>query len=97
MRRALAGLALVALALYFGDYLSLALRIPRREPLGSVEVRRIYAVALKNHKTEYLFDEPRTEVCVNSLLPHDGHQPCWYLSRHKRQEITVDPGPHPLF
>ena len=90
-------IVLLGAAVYGGDFLSLRLQIPRREPLGSVQVRRYYAVTLKNHKTEYMFDEARTEVCVNSLFPHDGHNPCWYVTRHKRQEIEINSGPPSLF
>jgi hypothetical protein len=97
MQRILAILALLLAVVYAGDFLSLRLRIPRREPLGSVTVRRYYAVTLKNHKTEYMFDEPESQTCVNSLFPHDGHDPCWYLSRHSRQQININSGRPSMF
>ncbi len=94
MKRALliAAASLVAclVILYAGDYLSLRYRIPgNREQFGSVEVQRYYAVPQKNRSTEYIFDQPVTQACVNSLFPHFGDPPCWYLNRHKRQEINV--------
>ena len=97
MRRVLATLVLLILAVYAGDFLSLRFRIPPREPYGSVEIRRYFAVALKNHKTEYMFEDPHNEFCVNSLFPHDGYNPCWYLNRHKRPRIDIDSRPPSLF
>jgi hypothetical protein len=26
---------------------------------------------------------------VNSLFPHAGHVPCWYLKRHTQQETDI--------
>ena len=98
MRRTLLVVVLLVGVIYAGDFLSLRLRIPNhREQLGSVQVRRFYAVTLKNHKTEYMFEEPQAMACVNSLFPHDGYTPCWYLNRHKRQQIDVNSGPPALF
>jgi hypothetical protein len=80
--------------LYVGDYLSLRLRIPnQRAQFGSVEVRRYYAVPLKNRSTEYLFDQPANMACVYALFPHFGDPPCWYLERHTQQEIRMGPKP----
>jgi len=75
---------------YAGDYLSLRYRIPsNRQQFGSVIVQRSYAVGMKDGKTEYMFDPPTPQACVYSLFPHFGDPPCWYLNRHKRQQITV--------
>ena len=80
-------------AVYAADYASLRLKIPPREPYGIVRVKRYYAVKLKNRNTEYLFDEPEEQACVNSLFPHSGDTPCWYLVRHKEQRIDINAGP----
>jgi hypothetical protein len=91
----LPSLILVGILFYLGDYLSLQLKIPRREPYGSVTVRQLYAVKLKNKQTEYMFQPPAQQECVNSLFPHFGDPPCWYLTRHTRQTVNVDSGaPH---
>ena len=82
-------LAVVAVLFYAGDYLSLRYRVPNREPFGSVMVVRSYAIPLKDRKTEYTFDPPAPQTCVNSLFPHFGDPPCWYLSRHSRQQVNV--------
>jgi hypothetical protein len=95
-RRVLPVLAVAAgvgLVVYAGDYASLRWQIPKRAQFGSVSVRRFYAVALKNRNTEYMFDEPQDMPCVNSLFPHFGDPPCWYLTRHKQQRIDVNAGP----
>jgi hypothetical protein len=81
---------LAGVLLYAGDYLSVRYRIPNnREQFGSVMVQRSYAIPLKDRKTEYSFDPPAPETCVNSLFPHFGNPPCWYLSRHTRQQVNV--------
>jgi hypothetical protein len=90
IKRVIAAVIVIGCLLYAGDYLSVRLRIPNnREQFGSVEVRRYYAVPLKNRSTEYMFDQPADESCVYSLFPHFGDPPCWYLSRHPRQEIQM--------
>jgi hypothetical protein len=81
-------LVLLGVLVYAGDYVSLQLQIPNhRAQFGSVMVERGYAVPLKNRTTEYMFDPPVPVTCVYSLFPHYGDSPCWYLSRHARQEI----------
>lgn len=83
----LAGLAAV---LFVGDYAMLRYRLAAgTAAFGRVTVRPYYAVRLKSGKTEFLFQDPRAESCVNSLFPHLCRTPCWYLRRHpeKRNEI----------
>ena len=76
--------------IYAGDYLVLRFRMATgHQPFGTVTVRPYYAVPQKNHKTEYLFDDPRDETCVNSLFPHSGDSPCWYLTRNRDREIDM--------
>jgi hypothetical protein len=60
-----------------------------RDPYGSVVVRRTYAVLQKNGKTQFIFDPPAPENCVNALFPHSGMQPCWYLRRHPEQRTNI--------
>ncbi|HVN81464.1 MAG TPA: hypothetical protein VMW38_20915 [Terriglobia bacterium] len=75
---------------YICDYLSVRFRIPKnRDPLGVVKIRRYYAIRLKDGKTEYAFQEPETQVCVNSLLPHMGYNPCWYVKRNNVKRIDM--------
>jgi hypothetical protein len=90
--RILAAVALVVGTLYLCDYLSLRFHIPSgRETFGSVQIQRSYAVTMKDKKTEYMFDPPTTQVCVNSLFPHFGNPPCWYAVNHRKQRIEIGP------
>ena len=80
---------LLLLLLYAGDYVRLR---AGRNQFGSM-----YAVRLKNRKTEYFSDEPQTVSCVNSVLPQMGYAPCWYLIRHRVQTVDIDAGrPQPM-
>lgn len=60
-----------------------------RNPYGSVVVNHYYAVLQKNGKTQFIFDPPAPESCVNALFPHSGMQPCWYLTRHPEQRTNI--------
>ena len=80
---------LIALV-YAGDYVSLRYRIPHnRSQFGTVTVTEMYAIHEKNSKTEYQFPPPQDHVCVQSLFPHFGYPPCWYLRRHTNQRIDI--------
>jgi len=85
-------LAVLAIAglVYAGDYVSLRYRIPHnREQFGAVTVREMYAIHEKNNKIEYQFPPPQDQTCVNSLFPHFGYSPCWFLQRHTEQRIDI--------
>jgi hypothetical protein len=87
LRLMLAALLVLVLA-YSADHLALVYRIPRGRPqFGSVQVQRVYAVKLKNHKTEYMFDPPQPQPCVHSVFPQLGLIPCWYRERHRTDEV----------
>lgn len=84
------GLLLAGALLYACDYVSLRYRIPNnREQFGSVMVQRSYVIPTKSGKTDYSFDPPAPQDCVNSLFPHLGDLPCWYLNRHTKQQINT--------
>jgi hypothetical protein len=76
-----------AAVLYLGDALSLHLR---RQPQGSVLVRRYYALHKSKQKTNFMFAEPEPQTCLHSLFPHSGYSPCWYLERHAEQRIDYE-------
>ena len=86
-----AGIAvLLLLVVYAGDYLSLRYKIPKgRDPFSSVTVQPYYAIHEKNGRTEYDFAPPESQVCVRSLFPHFGYNPCWYMSRHTEKRIDI--------
>lgn len=81
---------LSAVLVYAGDYLSVRFKIPKgRDPFSSVTVHPYYAIHQKNGKTEYDYAQPQTQVCVRSLFPHFGYDPCWYVKRHTHQRIDI--------
>ncbi len=85
------GFAIAALIVVYAiDFAVLRFRIAGNyNPYGTVQVHPYYAVPRKDHKTEFLFDDPHDQTCVNSLLPQAGDSPCWYLSRHRDQRIDM--------
>lgn len=88
-RLVIVGLLAVAVV-YAADYLLLRYRVAtNRNPYGTVTVQPYYAVPRKDHKTEFLFDDPRDQPCVHSLFPHFGDSPCWYLNRNRQKRINM--------
>lgn len=80
-------LVLILIAIAFSiDYIGLRMN---KNPVGSVTIRRYYAVGLKNKRTEFDTADSVTQPCVNSIFPHMGYSPCWYLRRHNVQEIDI--------
>jgi hypothetical protein len=90
IKRRLLGIIVLALILfYIGDDLSARFGIPGHRPtFGTVQVKRQLDVPQKNKETEFYFEPPVDEACVNALLPHFGVQPCWYLNLHKNVQVT---------
>ncbi len=89
VRYAIAAAAIVA-GLYTADDISLRYGIPKSRPVyGQVQVQPLYAVTLKNKKTSYVRAEPETRTCVESVAPHFGFPPCWYLRRNARRKVEM--------
>ena len=88
--RTVVGLLLIGAVLYIADYLLLRYKMARNQaPFGTVTVRPYYAVPRKDHKIEFMFGDPEDDACVNSLFPHMGDSPCWYLSSHKEKRVDM--------
>jgi hypothetical protein len=69
---------------------SLRFRIPRsHQPLTSMQVTRYLAIHKKNGKIEYASDQPETVVCANSVFPHFGFSPCWYVRRQSKERVDM--------
>ena len=81
------GTALLAFGVDFGVFKVRV--VTNRNAYGSVVVNHYYAVLQKNGKTQFIFDPPGPETCVNSLFPHEGWLPCWYLSRNIDQRTNI--------
>lgn len=82
------GVAVVALLIiwYVGDYVSLKMR---RAPTSTVQITRFYAVPQKDGKTSFEPGQQETQTCVNSMFPHMGYNPCWYVKRYRNQQINL--------
>jgi hypothetical protein len=88
VKRILAVLAIVLALVYAGDDLSVRIPIPKsRNPFGTVQLKSYYAIPQKDRKTEFYLADPVTKTCVQSLFPHLGYSPCWYLEKKKMQRI----------
>jgi len=81
-----AGVVLIAYAVDYGVF---RYRMAANNAFGQVTVTNYDAVRQKNGKTEFLFDPPQAQTCVNSLFPRNGYPPCWYLRRHTEQRTDI--------
>jgi hypothetical protein len=79
-------LVALLILLYIGDYIVVRLR---SDPTATVEVTKLYAVLQKDGKTQYEEGDAETQTCVNSIFPHLGYSPCWYLRKHKLQQVNL--------
>jgi len=80
------GLTLIA---YTVDYAVFRYRLGANQAYGQVTVTTYDAVQQKNGRTEFLFNPPQPQTCVNSLFPRAGYLPCWYLQRHSEQRTDI--------
>ncbi len=56
-------------------------------PVEQIKVGRIYAAVNHYNQVEYSVGPSAMVTCVEALMPHFGFTPCWYLRRHKLQQI----------
>ena len=77
------GVVAVAALAYGGDWAVLQVRAARGTAFGSVVVDRFMVTPLKGGKAEYDYLGQEEVTCSKSLFPQLGHQPCWYLEKHK--------------
>jgi hypothetical protein len=91
----LAALLLIAFT-YVVDYVVLRVRMLHATatvPLEHLTRHRLLAIKVKNGTYEYELDEVNpTEIltCVDTLFPHLGDQPCWYLKPRLDQPIYIN-------
>jgi hypothetical protein len=86
----LAGLIVASVLAYALDYLLWRYKLSTgRTPYGTLTVQYYYAIQEKNGKTEYDYQPPQQESCVNSLFPHAGYSPCWYERKHTEKAIKI--------
>jgi hypothetical protein len=88
--RSIAVLIAAAAVAYVLDYAVLRFRIAKNHtPFNTVTVHPYYAVPQKDQKTQFIMGDPTDQQCVNSLFPHLGDSPCWYLMKHIDQQINM--------
>jgi hypothetical protein len=82
-------IVLTALA-YTADYAIFRHRVAtNRQPFGQITVTTYDAIPQKSGKTQFIFNPPEVQTCVNALFPRAGYVPCWYLQRHAEQRIDM--------
>ena len=86
LRRIGTGAVALLIIWYIGDYASLKMR---RAPTSKIQINNFYAVPQKDGKTDFEPGEPTTVTCVNSMFPHMGYSPCWWVKRHRNQQINL--------
>jgi hypothetical protein len=86
--RILLGCAIAVALAYVVDAAVLRYRAAgNRNAFSVVTVHPYYAMPRKDKKLEYMYGDPQDETCVNSLFPHMGDTPCWYLRKHTDQPL----------
>lgn len=86
----LLGLISLTCLTYLTDFAILRWRFStRHDPTQTVVIKQYFAVPRKDHRTEFMADDPKNETCVNSLFPHAGASPCWYLKGHTDRRIDM--------
>ncbi len=95
MKLALKLLAIVLVAAWVLDaaWFYIRLNFPAAgRASGSVHRVRLLAISDKGNKTEFEVDAvtPEEDVpCANSIFPHGGENPCWYVTKHAKDPIPM--------
>lgn len=95
LKRALLALVAAFATVYACDYFYLRIRMLHATPTSPFETMtrtRVLAIPQKNGKFDYQIDQTQpveTLICVHSLFPHYGDQPCWYLKPRINQPIPI--------
>jgi hypothetical protein len=79
-------LVVLLILLYLGDTLALHLR---HDPYSTITIQHYFLIKPKNNKYEAQYDRDIDQPCSNSLFPHSGYPPCWYLRRHTEQKTKI--------
>lgn len=78
------GLAALAASMYAADDLWARFR---GRPVERIRIGRLYIAVNHWNQVEYSVGTPVMETCVDALMPHFGHTPCWYLRRHTIEQV----------
>jgi hypothetical protein len=76
-------LAVLFIAVFAADYLVFRIRVAAHGVDSvSAKITTYDAALLKDNKLNVYFDQPQIQICVRSIFPWYGYDPCWYLQRH---------------
>ncbi len=90
LKKSIAALVLLAALAYLVDYAVLRIRVAANwNAFATVTVHPVLAVPQKNRSTQFIVEDPVDQTCVHSLFPHMSDPPCWYLTRHREQQINM--------
>ncbi len=78
---------LMAALAYPLDFAVWRVRLARGGGMGSVPVERFTVADLKGGKEEYFPNGTEAVACSQSLYPQEGHNPCWWVERHREAEV----------
>jgi hypothetical protein len=88
LRRILLATVVLLVAAYGCDYLWVRYRMANPKAGNAFGSVTFYdSTTMKNGKTEVFYDQPLTQVCVHTIFPQLGDQPCWYASRRTVKSI----------
>ncbi len=85
VKRIIAGILLVVVILYAGDWLVYRCRVAHASAFDSVKVNQFIAVPLKNGRNELDYMGSAQVGCVRAIFPRGGGNPCWWVRRHADQ------------
>ncbi len=84
--KSIGGLLLIAALAYPLDFAVWRMRVASGGGMGSVAVERFTVADLKGGKEEYFPNGTTMVACSKSLYPQEGHNPCWWVERHREVE-----------
>lgn len=80
----------LTLIAYAVDYVAFRYRVStNHQPFGQITITSYDAVRQKSGKTQFIFNPPEGQTCVNALFPREGYVPCWYLQRHTEPRTDI--------
>jgi len=86
LQRILILLVAVPAVCYLGDSAAVSVR---GNPTSKVTIKQYLAIPQKGNRLQYVPAESVTEECIESLFPHGGDRPCWYVTTHTRRQIDM--------
>ena len=83
LQRIILGALVAAFLLYGGDWAILKAR--GASGFGTVNIT--LGTPMKDGRVQIFTGANQTQACVNSLFPHFGYNPCWYVKQNSTQLV----------